>query len=622
MTDPRALFLGGDVEGALAEYDRAIAGSPGTAALLAGRAAVRLYKGDREGCRADVDRAIELDARCSEARLLRARLVESRSRLEAIAEASRAVEADPANTPALYWRAIWRGAVGDVKGARKDFEAIVEAAAPDPFRLQVRGQARLALGAFALAVKDLDAALAGGVTLPFVFYARAQAKSRLKDRRGAIEDLTRVLERTPGSAGLLAERGRERELDGDAPGARADYDRAIELDPNLAQAHYYRGGPEDLARAGSVPVSSADGHYFRGLALEAMGRRDEAGEDYARALEMAPINHPRRSEIEERARAVRPAKKVKIRDEMQRTAPATWVILGACVVVWLLQGAHFQQSEETMRAWGAVSRGLVWEGDSWRLITAVFLHWGAIHLFMNVAFGFSWCSAVEKLVGTPRFVLAYLLSGIGASAVSVLGQNNALSAGASGALFGAIGMVLSAFYVRFGSLQSFFEHPPVRSILKTMIFWFFIGLWLHFDNYAHFGGLVFGLLFGLLFMKAPLSSRPKQVAAWIAVLILLAGTTVAACIPHGAQAVGNEADEALRRGDSARAVARYDEAIRRDPNQPHWLANRGLAKIQLGRRDEAVQDLRRALEIASPDWSHRDRVRKMLEALERGDPVR
>ena len=438
MADPRTLFLAGDVEGARAAYDQAIEERPEDAALLAGRAAVRLYAGEVEGSRSDVERAIRLDPKCADAYLLRARMIEPEDRGQAIAEASRAIELDPENTPALYWRAVWKAGTGDAQGARQDLDAIVSREPADGFRLQVRGQAHLSLGQFEEAARRFSEAIDRGLALPFVYYGRAEARSRLQDRAGSIEDFTRVLERTPGDAGIHAERARERSRSGDVKGALEDLERSIALDPGRPQPYYYRGvlrsSQPDLSRAASMTAVTADDQLFRGLVLELLGRRDEAAEAFARARELAPINHPRRPEIEAKAASVRPVPKMQKVPEKQSRAPATLAIVAANVAVWLLQGEGFSLPEpESLYRHGSLWGYSVGEGEYWRLVTAMFLHIGPLHLFLNMFFGYGWCSAVERVVGTARFALAYLLSGIGASAISVLG-NLALSADASGAV--------------------------------------------------------------------------------------------------------------------------------------------------------------------------------------------
>ena len=119
---------------------------------------------------------------------------------------------------------------------------------------------------------------------------------------------------------------------------------------------------------------------------------------------------------------------------------------------------------EAAPAFGALGRYHVRGGEYWRLLTAVFLHVGWIHLLWNTFGMFSRCADIEQTVGSAWFVFAYLSTGIGASAVSLL-SHNVLSAGASGAGFGMIAVTLSILYRRAGAWDSFIANPLVRRIL-------------------------------------------------------------------------------------------------------------------------------------------------------------
>jgi membrane associated rhomboid family serine protease len=82
------------------------------------------------------------------------------------------------------------------------------------------------------------------------------------------------------------------------------------------------------------------------------------------------------------------------------------------------------------------------EGEWWRLLTAAFLHANLIHLGMNML-GLWWFGApVEAALGRMRFLLVYLVSGLAGSAGALLATPNAITVGASGALFGILGAAL------------------------------------------------------------------------------------------------------------------------------------------------------------------------------------
>lgn len=121
----------------------------------------------------------------------------------------------------------------------------------------------------------------------------------------------------------------------------------------------------------------------------------------------------------------------------------------------------------------------------------MFLHIGLIHLVWNLWAGFSWCEPFERTLGSARFSVVYLLSGIAGSATSIIGHD-AVSAGASGALFGVIGGVLVIQRLARGSWAALWNDAGLRQGLLTIGFWLAIGPYLNFDSFAHGGGMVAG----------------------------------------------------------------------------------------------------------------------------------
>lgn len=226
-------------------------------------------------------------------------------------------------------------------------------------------------------------------------------------------------------------------------------------------------------------------------------------------------------------------------------SPLTWLItatnLGIFVIAWI----HSEQAEgrisaEGLISYGAMERYRVWGGEYWRLATCIFLHVGWIHLLWNTWALFNWCADIEKTLGSGWFAFAYLTTGIGASAVSVL-AHPAFGAGASGAGFGMIGLLLSFLYRRAGSWDAFMSHPNTKSLLVNSGVWLLIGFTgaLRMDNYAHLGGLAFGILSGFVVERRRGRYERRWILSLAAYLLVWAGVVVAACVPGlGFQGLG------------------------------------------------------------------------------------
>jgi rhomboid protease GluP len=178
----------------------------------------------------------------------------------------------------------------------------------------------------------------------------------------------------------------------------------------------------------------------------------------------------------------------------------------------------------------------VWAGEPWRLVTSMFLHIGWAHLLWNTYMGFGWCAGAERALGSPKFSVAYLLSGVGASAVSVL-VHRVISAGASGAVFGIAGISLVLQRRTFADWRTFFAHPAARRNAFSLLLWVGLGFYLPMDQPAHLGGLVTGAALGWLF-TAPSRSRP----GWATFAVAYVALVLLATKPWGFHPTAAEAE--------------------------------------------------------------------------------
>lgn len=189
-------------------------------------------------------------------------------------------------------------------------------------------------------------------------------------------------------------------------------------------------------------------------------------------------------------------------------------------------------TQESLLAFGALGRYHVLGGEYWRLLSAMFMHVWLLHLFWNSWAMFGWCAGIERLVRSAWFAFAYLSTGIAASAASLIGHP-VVSAGASGAGFGMIGVTLAILYRRAGGWDPFMADPFVKQVLINTAIWVVIGLTAlsNMDNYAHLGGFVFGIPCGLIVEGRRGRKRPVWIAGLVAYILVWLGVVVAACIP-------------------------------------------------------------------------------------------
>src|SRR5207248_5551994 len=120
----------------------------------------------------------------------------------------------------------------------------------------------------------------------------------------------------------------------------------------------------------------------------------------------------------------------------------TRLLVAANVLVYLAElatGSGINGNSGRIFEHGALFGPLVAQGDWWRLITAAFLHYGPIHLGMNMLALWWLGSPVEAALGRGRYLLLYLASGLAGSAGALIASPNAVTVGASGAIFGMLG---------------------------------------------------------------------------------------------------------------------------------------------------------------------------------------
>jgi len=123
-------------------------------------------------------------------------------------------------------------------------------------------------------------------------------------------------------------------------------------------------------------------------------------------------------------------------------AKVTRVLIGVNVAVYvaeLVQGGGVYGVNSTIYDKGFLYAPYVAQGDWWRLFTAAFLHYGPIHLLLNMLGLYWFGSLLERRLGSGRFLLLYLVSGLAGSAGALVVSPTSATVGASGAIFGILG---------------------------------------------------------------------------------------------------------------------------------------------------------------------------------------
>lgn len=276
--------------------------------------------------------------------------------------------------------------------------------------------------------------------------------------------------------------------------------------------------------------------------------------------------------------------------------PVTQVLIAANLLVFLAMlagGAGLWHSSNGVQlAWGANFGPATQDGQWWRLASALFLHFGALHLALNMWALWDGGQLVERLFGPLRFAVVYLLSGLAGNLLSLVAHGGqAVSGGASGAIFGTYGALL---VVLWNERQSLHPHEfrwlfwgALGFSAATIVFGLLIpGI----DNAAHVGGFLSGLLGGLMLWR-PLDNtrrRPRRTALLAGFALLLAIAALIVRLPPPAY---RWSEEMLARQEIGRFL-RNDQAISQEWKKLLDEGNRRGASFDelAGRIDTAIGD--------------------------------
>jgi len=193
-------------------------------------------------------------------------------------------------------------------------------------------------------------------------------------------------------------------------------------------------------------------------------------------------------------------------------------------------------SSSTLEKMGALDVNKVVHGhQGWRLITCNWLHAGLFHILANMLSLLVIGIRLEREFGFVRIGLLYAISGLGGSVLSALFIQTNISVGASGAVFGLLGGMLSELITNWTLYANKFA--ALLTLMIIVVVNLAVGILPHVDNFAHIGGFFSGFLLGFVFLIRPqfgwvsqryaptASNKPKfkmyQCILWVISLVLL-----------------------------------------------------------------------------------------------------
>ena len=224
-------------------------------------------------------------------------------------------------------------------------------------------------------------------------------------------------------------------------------------------------------------------------------------------------------------------------ERLKAMAPVPWItysLIAMNGLIWLLtlfMGAGFASAgADRLLIWGGNAASEVQRGEWWRLLSATFLHSGFMHVMMNMIGLAAAGITVERIYGHRLFALIYFGSGLSGSALSLhFAAQNAVSVGASGAVFGVTGALLVAVFQHRDKLPKTFSKQTISGLSIFILYSLMQGFAKQgIDNAAHVGGLLGGCLCAFIlperFDMANFNSTFAKRA--VAALLMIATATV------------------------------------------------------------------------------------------------
>jgi len=253
-------------------------------------------------------------------------------------------------------------------------------------------------------------------------------------------------------------------------------------------------------------------------------------------------------------------------------------------IIMALRGVNISEpSVEDVIKWGGVMKVYATGGEWWRLVTAIFVHTGIVHLVANIIALYFIGLMVESILGKVKFLIAFLCAGILANLASIMWYQDIVAAGASGAIFGMYGVFLAFATTKY--INKKFPKVWLLSILAYLIFSVVIGSGADVFNVINFSGLVAGVCIGYLFYFFHFKRNVARAGGTrISIEILLATSLLAFLY------LKNQKDDSIR----------FEKAIMR-LNQIELRAMTQMQRLQTASDEQAVRMLK---DTTLPEWQH------------------
>jgi membrane associated rhomboid family serine protease len=280
----------------------------------------------------------------------------------------------------------------------------------------------------------------------------------------------------------------------------------------------------------------------------------------------------------------------------------TYILLFVNLIIFLIEvflgGSN---NIEVLIRLGAKYNPRIWMGESWRLVTPLFLHAGWQHFLFNSLALLQIGSIVERFFGKPRFLWLYFVSGIFGSVASAVFRPETISVGASGAIFGLVGALIY-FWIRkpFTAKKLFGKNLWVMLGVNIVLGFIVPGI----DYFGHLGGVVGGFLSAYavgLGKKDFISKRWIWMLVFILLFVLMINMAITP--PENKWYVYlEEGRKALEEGNKERAVTKLEASYKMNPGYPMTKKLLAAVYLEQGYNELKEEKLNEAIFYLEKSW--------------------
>jgi membrane associated rhomboid family serine protease len=238
------------------------------------------------------------------------------------------------------------------------------------------------------------------------------------------------------------------------------------------------------------------------------------------------------------------------------------VFVNTTIFVFMLFGAGTLSDPETVVSWGGNFGPSTTNGEWWRLVTAMFVHSGMLHLLANIAGLVQIGVIMERLFGRVAFAAVYIGAGLLSTLVSLAAHPMTVSAGASGAIFGIYGLWL-AWLIAGWTFGSTLTIPlgAVRRLGPAAGVFVLYSVVAGFDGAGEIAGLAAGFAGGLVLARGVSERTTPALRVAFALAVVVAMAVVSATLLRGVANVPPEMERVA--AIEGRTSTAYEAAVHR-----------------------------------------------------------